>query len=117
MVKFVVILTTAITFNFTLSFGEILGISEKEIQEVKLVFSEEPIAYESGQPVYPIQMEVYVQNPEKKTVSISVNGGQEIIDSNEKIDLSDYLKPHGNTYTVAVQLPDNNQEVFGFTTK
>ncbi len=121
MIKFVVLLTSAITFNFTLSFGEMLGItSSTETEEIQLVFSENPIGFESGEPVYPVDTKVYVKCDEEKELSISVNGGKELKKVGSKVDISNYLKPHADSYTVIVQAEDNEeseQKIFGFTTR
>lgn len=121
MIKFVVLLTSAITFNFTLTFGEMLGITASgEKEEIQLVFSEKPIGFESGQPVYPINTKVFVKCSGEKELSISVNGGKELKKNTTKVDLSNYLMPHADTYTILVQAKGDkksDQQIFGFTTK
>lgn len=121
MIKFVILLTSAITFNFTLSFGEMLGITNNaEKEEIQLVFSENPIGFESGEPVYPVNTKVYVKCSKEKELSISVNGGKELKKSGLKVDISNYLKPHADNYTVIVKVQEDeetDQKIFGFTTK
>ncbi|MEQ9404454.1 MAG: hypothetical protein RIM99_12750 [Cyclobacteriaceae bacterium] len=119
MIKFVVLLTSAITLNFTMSFGEILGISGVEKpQEIQLIFSETPIAFESGQPVYPINTEVYLKCEKEKNFTISVNGGKEIKKNGSRVDISSLINTHADTYTVLVEAEDGkskSQKIFGFT--
>ncbi len=121
MIKFVVLLTSAITFNFTLSFGEILGLTnENTIQEINLSFTEEPIGFESGQPVYPISTKVYVTSSIEKEFTISVNGGKEFTKNGSEIDISNFIKPHADTYTVLVEAKANEEtahKIFGFSTR
>ena len=121
MIKFVVLLTMAISFNFTISFGEYLGISNDiDPQEILLVFSENQIGVESGQPVYPVNTKVFIKCTEQKELTISINGGKEIKKNAAKVDLSNYLDPYANTYTVVVEVADEgnkSQKIFGFTTK
>lgn len=121
MIKFVLLLTSAITFNFTLSFGEILGISQGEKpQEIQLIFTENPIGVESGQPIYPVSTKVFVKSASEKEFTISVNGSSELKAQGSKVDISNYLNPIADTYTVVVEAKDresSNQKIFGFTTK
>jgi len=121
MIKFVVLLTSAITFNFTLSFGEMLGLNQTEKPEaIQLFFTESPVAVESGQPVYPLDTQVYVKSTQEKEFSISVNGSAELKASGLKVDISNFINPMGDTYTVVVEAKDQEssiQKIFGFTTK
>ena len=121
MIKFVLLLTSAITFNFAIAFGEMLGIVSDSGNDIHLEFSEKPIEFESGQPVYPISTKVFVVNSVEKELSISVNGRSEITKVGSKIDISEVLKPHADTYTVEVETLDRESnsihKIFGFTTR
>ncbi len=121
MIKFVILLTSAITFNFTLSFGEMIGYSQSEKpQEIQLHFSESPIGVESGQPVYPISTKVYVKSVEEKQFTISVNGSSEFVENGSEVDISRFINPIADTYTVIVEAQDEDEslhKVFGFSTK
>ncbi|MEP5611907.1 MAG: hypothetical protein ABJP45_06640 [Cyclobacteriaceae bacterium] len=121
MIKFIVLLTSAITFNFTLSFGEMLGISQSEKpEEIQLFFTENPLGFESGQPVYPIDTKVFVKSTQEKEFIISVNGSSDLKATGLKVDISNYLNPIADTYTVVVEAKgqeSSNHKVFGFTTK
>lgn len=121
MIKFVVLLTSVITLNFTMSFGEFLGVPQNEKpQEVQLYFSESPIGVESGQPVYPISTKVYVKSIEEKVFTISVNGSSEFVENGSEVDITRFINPIADTYTVVVDAEDEDSsthKVFGFTTK
>ncbi len=121
MIKFVVLLTSAITFNFTISFGELIGLSQSEKpQAVQLQFSESPIGVESGQPVYPVKTKVFVKSLEEKEFTISVNGSAEFVENGSKVDISRFINPIADTYTVVVEAKDDEEslhKVFGFSTK
>lgn len=122
MIKFVVLLTTAITFNFTVTFGEYLGISDEDVaQEIQLVFSQKPIGVEGGEPVYPVTTQVKVKAADEQMFTISINGGKEIQETSAEVDLSKYIVPQANTYTVMVEAVDSKnqttQKIFGFSTQ
>ena len=121
MIKFVVLLTSAITFNFTIAFGDVLNFNQNtRAQEVQLFFTESPIGVESGQPVYPIKTQVFVKSNQEKEFTISVNGSAAIVESGSEVDISKFINPHADTYTVVVEAKsqdDSTHKVFGFTTK
>lgn len=121
MIKLVALLTSTIAINFTLSFGEMLGIPQNEKpQEIQLYFSENPIGVESGQPVYPINIKVFVKSVEEKEFTISVNGSSEFVENGSEVDISRFINPIADTYTVVVEAKDEDEslhKVFGFSTK
>ena len=121
MIKFVVLLTTAITFNFTLSFSDLIGLPQKEnAQEIQLVFTENQIGVESGQPVYPLNTKVFVKALTEKELIVSVNGSKELKENGTEVDLSRFISANADTYTVIVEAKDGNSDihkVFGFSTK
>ena len=104
-----------------MSFGELLGITQnEESQEIEIIFTESPIGVESGQPVYPINTKVFVKSLDEKEFTISVNGGKELKEKASKVELSNFIQPQANTYTVVVVAKSENfngQKMFGFTTK
>ena len=121
MIKLVLLLTSIVSINFIISFYELLGITQNgEPQEIEIIFTKSPIGVESGQPVYPISTKVFVKSSDEKEFTISVNGGKELKEKASKIELSSFIQPQANTYTVVVFARSENfegQKIFGFTTK
>jgi hypothetical protein len=98
-----------------------LGITtNKNSQEIELVFSENPIGFESGEPVYPVDTKVFVKSIEEKEFTISVNGGDVLKAIGSKVEITNYINPQADTYTVVVEAKTEKevlQKIFGFSTK
>jgi hypothetical protein len=119
MIKFVVILTAAISLNFTLSFSEYLGLkSSNKSEEIQIIFSESPIGVESGQPVYPIETKVFIKSNEEKKFIISINGNAELNENGSFFEITKFINSQADTYTVVIESMNQNRSthrVFGFT--
>ena len=112
MIKFVLILTSVMSLNFAVSFSEMELRANQET--VKLIFSQDVIAVESGQPVYPSNTKVWVSNTENaEEVKLLVNEKEMVIANQKKIDLSKITKIESGTYTLIVKA--NQENTFGFT--
>ena len=90
-------------------------------QEIQIVFSEEPIGFEGGQPVYPVSTRVIVKVPNERTLLITVDGGKEMEKYSKEVDITEHLGGRIGTHTVLVKTvgKDNEtiQKIFGFNTK
>jgi hypothetical protein len=113
MIKFVIILTSVVSINFAVSFQN-TDLSTSQ-EDVELIFSEEMIGVESGQPVYPNNTKVWFSNNNINLdeVTVFVNEDEATIASKEKIDLSKITKLESGTYTLVVNA--GQERTFGFT--
>ncbi|MFK7951537.1 MAG: hypothetical protein AB8B73_01725 [Ekhidna sp.] len=111
MIKFVLILTSVISLNFTTAFTEV----ESEKKSVELNFSQAAIAVESGQPVYPSNTKIWItsNNKDLKKIELLINESEITIENQHKIDLSNVAKINSGTYTLIVKA--EQETTFGFT--
>ena len=100
------------SLNFAVSFSETEFKTNQDT--VKLIFSQDIVAVESGQPVYPTNTKVWLSNVENaEEVKLLVNDKEALIANQKKIDLSEITKIESGTYTLIVKA--NQESTFGFT--
>ncbi len=118
MFTFALLLSSILTFN-TSNISS--GSTAFTPQEIQITFSEEPVAFESGQPVYPATTHVTVKTPKEKTLLIVVDGGKEMKKHSKEVDITKYLSGRVGTHTVMVKTLDSGNEsidnIFGFNIK
>lgn len=110
MIKFVAILTLAILANFIISFTQF---KSNENTDDELVFSNEIVTVESGQPVYSKGTEIAINNSEKKQMEIYLNE-QVIKTSEQQINLSQVAQLNEGTYTLVIN-KGFQEKTYGFT--
>ncbi|MEM9340602.1 MAG: hypothetical protein AAGA66_17845, partial [Bacteroidota bacterium] len=99
MVKIVFLLSSIVSSSFNVSSGN----PPIAPQEIQIIFSEEPVAFESGQPVYPSTTNVMVKVPIERTLLISVDGGKEMKEFSKEVDITKYLGGRIGTHNVLVK--------------
>lgn len=113
MIKFVLILTSVVSLNFAVSFtGTNYQVSQESME---LIFSNEAVAVESGQPVYPSNTKVWLSSNDDsiKEITLLVNENEAVIKNEAKIDLSEITTIESGTYTLVVNA--GQESTFGFT--
>ncbi|SNT36352.1 hypothetical protein SAMN05421640_3561 [Ekhidna lutea] len=111
MIKFVLILVSVVSFNFVVSYTTTM--ENTQPNEVAVVFSDEAVAIESGQPVFTKGTKIWVTNPNKEDIKVYLNEKEDKI-SDEKVDLSQITNLNEGTYTLVLNT-DSEEKVFGFT--
>lgn len=112
MIRLVLILTSVVSLDFAVSFK---ATESKEVQEsTELIFSNDAIAVESGQPVYPKDTKVWISTIENmEEIKLQVNEREAVVKNEKKIDLSKVITLESGTYTLVVN--DRQESTFGFT--
>lgn len=117
MIKIIALVTSLLSINLTDTAPD----HSITPQEIQILFSEDPIAFEGGQPVYPSTTKVIVKVPNERTLFITVDGGKEMEAYSKEVDITEHLGGRLGTHTVLVRTEgeDNEtiQKIFGFSTK
>lgn len=80
-----------------------------------MVFSEKPLGYESGEPVFTKGLKATIlRQSDARKVRVQINDSVDVNVNSEIIELYELVELESGTYTVVVEL-ENSTETFGFS--